>query len=82
MRGAWIALAISAISLAHAQPPHVSLHVEQPAYAGMPVWLDVDVDDPCITPEYFGAPGGSADNGSAQVIGPDGTPRHVRLSQI
>ncbi len=70
------------MSLAEAQPLHVSLRVEQPTYAGMPVWLDMDMDDPCITPEYFGAPGGSADNGSAQVIGPDGTPRHVRLSQI
>jgi hypothetical protein len=41
----------------------------------MPIWLDVAVDDPCIAANYGGDPSGSAEGGSAQVIGPDGMPR-------
>lgn len=31
-----------------ADATHIGIIVEQPADAGMPVWLDVRVDEPCI----------------------------------
>jgi hypothetical protein len=50
--------------------PVITLRVEQPAYAGMPVWLDVDVDTPCIGVHYSGDPGGYAEGGRAEVAEP------------
>jgi hypothetical protein len=38
--------------------PRIDLRIEQPAYAGMPIWLDVDVQDGCLEARYPGAPPG------------------------
>jgi len=62
-RPARLAAAFLAASFAtaHAQEvigPRIDLRVEQPAYAGMPIWLDVDVQDGCLEARYPGAPPG------------------------
>jgi hypothetical protein len=58
-----LAATILAASLATAQAqqatgPRIDLRIEPPAYAGMPIWLDVDVDDGCLEARYSGAPPG------------------------
>ncbi len=52
---------------------HIEARVEQPAYAGMPVWLDVVADEPCIEAVYQGDLSGYASGGQAQVTA-DGKP--------
>ncbi len=37
---------------------NIDIKVEQPTYAGMPVWLDVEVDEPCAEARYQGDPAG------------------------
>src|ERR1700733_539456 len=59
-------------SEALAAAPHITLRVEQPVYAGMPVWLDVMADDPCIGVHYSGDVGGGTESGWAEVKGPGG----------
>ena len=55
-----------------AQPPLINLRVEEPVYAGLPVWLDVEAADPCIAVHYQGSLIGDASGGRAEVAGADG----------
>ena len=61
-----IFLFVSGIAVAAAQEvigPPIELHVEEPAYTGMPVWLDVDVQDGCLEAVYGGDGGGAVFGG-------------------
>jgi hypothetical protein len=54
-----LAAALLAVSLAPARAqdvigPRIDLRVEQPARAGLPIWLDVDVQDGCLEARYSG----------------------------
>jgi len=67
-----VGLGLSCIVAARADSPRITLKIEQPAYAGLPIWLDVESDDPCLAVHYTGNMGGFAEGGHAEVIGSDG----------
>ena len=84
MRRLFVLIAIGTATLAWGNPrrvsirpddessPHIRLRVEQPAYTGLPVWLDVEADDPCIAVDYEGDLGGYAKGGSLEVVASGG----------
>jgi hypothetical protein len=76
MRGViWIASVIAALAPAarasDAIGPHIDIRIEQPVYAGLPVWLDVDAHAAC--PDWHNWRGivlGRTDG--PDVVGPNG----------
>jgi len=75
MRGPTLLLAACLATVsARAQAPHITLHVEQPAIAGLPIWLDVAADDPCIGVHYHGDLDGTVRGGHADIMAPGQKP--------